>query len=198
MSNADWWQSPEAEAEIGAATAAPPAPTPAADPGDIYRFGPNFVEFVTQRFAQVETLLAAALDQLRRDRAVEGWRQVKSAQTDASGDLTLELFQTNPNQKLALHRLYVAATGYTFASPFNGAGAMLEIQVNGKSWDGVSLVASAAGGASLPAVFTASRLQTVEAQDGETLTLKVTGGPASTMIEARLLGVLAADYNNLG
>lgn len=184
--------------EIGAGTAARPPGRAAGDaqPGDVYRYGPHFVDFVTDRFASVERALATLLAERERRLEREGFRKVVGGNTDGSGNATVTVFELAPNQKFALHRLVVEAAGYTFASPFNGAGAYLEVIVNGAVWDGVSLVAAAAGGSSLPCVFTASRLQAVEAQDGETLAVKVFSGPASTQLSVRALGVLTTVFGD--
>lgn len=165
----------------------PPAGQGASDPGDIYRYGPSFVRFVHDRFAQVEVLLAATLDVLRRDRPVEGWRRVASGNTDSSGDAAITVVETAPGQKFTLHRLAISSPAYSYAAPFTGAG-MVEVQIDGATWDGVSL---ASGESQIPVVLTSGRLDAIEAQDGETLTVKVTGGPVSAQIVCRAAGVFS-------
>lgn len=177
---------------VGAGGAiAPPPPLGAEDPGQNPAFGPNFVRFTIGRFAAVEQGLARLIDVLSR-RPQEGWRFVTDGNTDGSGNVTIKVFDASPNQKFALHRLYIHAEGKTWASPYTGAGEIL-ILVNGVPWDGASLVANSG---QLPAVFTASRLAAVEAQDGETLSVKIVGGPASTRIECRCQGVLSTVHGD--
>lgn len=171
--------------EIGPATARPPAKAGgSSDPGDIYAFGPNFVSFVTERFAAVEHLLASALSVRGRRREEEGFRIQATGQTDGTGAATIVLFEVNPGQKLVLHRLYVHAQGYTWAVPFTNAAGTISIQTDGMSWTASSLASG------LPTYYTAGRLHAVEGQDGERVALVLTGGPASTRIECRGLAVL--------
>ena len=178
--------------EIGASTATPPAVHGESDPGDIYRYGPNFVRFVHDRFAAVEVMLARYLDVMQRDREVEGQRFYASGQTDNTGALTLEIFTANPGQKFTLHRCYVHADGYTWAAPYTGAGSV-ELQADSAPWAGISLVN---GSGQIPTVFSAGRLSAVEAQDGEKLAVVIVGGPVSTHVNVRGTGVLSSLAGN--
>ena len=180
----------EQEFAGGASTATPPAEHGPEDPGLNPEFGPNFVRFITGRFMHVERLMAGVLDVLSR-RPQEGFRLVRSGNTDANGNLTLLLCELAPGQKYALHRVYVEAVGYTWAAPYIDAAvhAYLTLNLNDAAWDGGGLGTGQTPGR-LPCVFTAGRLYAVEAQDGERLTLQIVSGPASTMITARCQGVL--------
>jgi len=151
-------------------------------------YGPSFVRFVVDRFAAVEQMFGRLLEKLQ-PRTREGWRFVKSGQTDADGNATIIIFESEPMQKYALHRMYVHAGGYTWSAPYTGGGEAL-INVNDSPWDGVSFTNTTPGYSALPCVFTASRLQAVEVQDGERLTLQIKSGPHSTRIEVRCVGVL--------
>lgn len=183
----------ESEAELifggGASTVTPPAPHGPEGPADGIQYGPSFVRFVVDRFAAVEQIMSRLL-QRNMNAAHEGWRFVKSSNTDASGNMAgstaLIIFESEPGQKFALHRLYVHAQGYSWKSPYTGSAELL-VCVNDVPWAGLSLTS---GQGALPAVFTAGRLQGVEVQDGERLTLEIKTGPVSTRIEARCLGVL--------
>lgn len=196
------------EHEIGAGpTATPPQRQQSGSPGSLEPYGPAWVGFVTERFQALEVAMAGILDVLRL-RPQEGFRVVASGQTDGSGNARIPLFNTAPGQSFALHRLYVHAEGFNFTAPYNGGSGRIEIgigpqgalstQGSVEAWDGASLVANAAGGTSLPTVFTASRLQAIEAQDGEVLAVNITGGPTNTRIECRAMGVLGTIYSDLG
>lgn len=177
---------------IGPATGAPPANPPGVeDPGQVFKYGPNFVRFVVDRFAFVEQTLARIL-QVAAMRDREGQRFLSGGQTDGSGNVTIEIFRTAPGQKFVAHRVYVHAQGYTWAVPYTGAGEVL-LEVDGQPWSGASLVS---GSGQLPCYFTSGRLHAVEAQAGEVMQLQINGGPASTRIEVRTLGVLATVYGD--
>lgn len=191
-------QNDGAPEEIGPATAVPPkrggSPT-TGDPGSVPAWGPQFVPFVAERFKAVEIFLAKLLDDYT-PREIEGWRVIASGQSDSGQDvLTIPVMTAQPMQKYVLHRMYVHAEGYTFASSYTNAAGHVQIQVDGASWDGVSLVS---GSGQLPIVFTQGRLAGLEVQDGETLSVVVTKPPASTRIEVRCSGVLSSLKSTLG
>lgn len=175
--------------EIGPSTATPPAEHGENDPGNIYRFGPNFVRFVTDRFAAIEQMLARHLD-IQSRRPKEGWRFLLTGNTDASGNARITIFSTSPGQKYIVHRLYVHAVGYSWHAPFTAALGELTLDVDRIPWSGYSL---ASGTGQIPAYFTSGRLSAVEAQDGETISLNVVGTAtlANVQLEVRVAGVLS-------
>lgn len=174
--------------EIGPATATAPPANTGTDPGEIYRVGPRFVDNVQQHFQLIERALTAVLEHKARRQTQEGHREIKTVQLDSNGAGTVILFETNPGQKYALHRLYVHVEGYTASAPYTGTGS-LQIQT-GMTGAGGTTWSSYATSNGLPALYSSGRLSGVEAQDGESMLLKITGGPASTRVECRLAGVL--------
>lgn len=179
----------ESEEMVGSNTATPPANAPGSeDPGLVFRYGPNFVRFVVDRFAFVEHALSKMLQRAEITREREGQRFFSAGNTDSSGNVEIELFRAQPGQKFNLHRCYVAASGFTIAAPSTACG--LQVNIDGSPW-------SAFYGP-LPAVFSAGRLHAPEAQDGERLTVQILGGPASTRISLHSLGVLGTVYGDDG
>ena len=181
--------------EIGPATDVAPAEhePPAQREGGGLVYGPTFVRFVVDRFAAVEQLMARMLAK-RENLPQEGQRFVASGNTDSSGNATIIIFDTNPGQKFALHRMYVHAEGKTWISPSQTSGEIL-VRVDGVPWDGGGLASGQSPG-QLPAVFTASRLAAVEAQDGERMDVTINVGPTNTQIICRCMGVLSGVYGD--
>lgn len=181
---------------IGAGGAGrPPANAPGVeDPGQIpmwgpKRFEPN-VQFFADRFAAVEIMMARLLDKIEQQVSIEGWRFENSAQSPSSGPLTIPVFDVPPMMKYTIHRIYIEAVGFSWASPYQAAGAMVELQVDGEDWDGHGLVGSGQPVGQLPIVFTAGSLSGLEPQDGERFQVVITVPPASTNIKVRVQGVM--------
>lgn len=141
---------------------------------------------------EVRDLIEQAIEPLRLHPARV--RAEADAPTDAAGALTLEVYKVPPGMTFVLTRLLVRADGFTFAVPFNGAGAMLQVLRNDVVIDGKSLVAAAVtpdGLSGLPALFTYGTDAGSFFSNGDAVAVRLTAGPLSTNVSARIEGRLS-------
>jgi hypothetical protein len=121
-------------------------------------------------------------------------RMQASGMTTAAGFLELVVYAVPPGQSFILTRTIVEASGFTPGVPFTGAGAYLDILRNDVREDFVSL-AEAPG---LPAISTDSETQGAVFQNGDQVIVRITGGPATTSITARIRGSQRANEPSQG
>ena len=164
---------------------------------ELPQWGPPFVKFVDGRITDLEKKV---------DKQIEKWQfesqtaiYESSVQTTGSGGLdqvttpNCILFQAVPGFTFALHRLEVTAPGtnFTFAAPFNGAGAYWEFRVNNEARDGGSLVAAAAlRPFGIPFILPYGTRDAIRIRDGEVASLFLSAGPANTKINIKCQGTL--------
>lgn len=115
-------------------------------------------------------------------------RAEANKRTDAAGAVTLELYTVPVGQAFRLGRLLVSADGFTAAVPFTGAGAFVEILRNDVPVDFKSLTAAPG----LPALSEYSSFSAPYYTNGDMLAVRLTAGPSSTNIVARMEGLLEA------
>lgn len=110
----------------------------------------------------------------------------KDGTTDANGNLTLAVYTIPPGQEYVHTRMIVWAASATPASPWTGAGAYLLVLRNDIPVDFVSLVPGATG---LPAISTDSESQAPVFRQGDTLSVQLVSGPATTNIVVSIRGI---------
>lgn len=122
-------------------------------------------------------------------------RAEAAGKTDASGNLTLYIYTVPAGWAFRLTRLFVIPDSATFGNPFNGAGAYLQLLRNDIPIDGVSLVAAAVGGASLPVVLTEGITSAAYYANGDQVGIQLVAGPTSVGVTARIQGELITAPN---
>ena len=108
--------------------------------------------------------------------------------TSAAGFLELPVYVVPLGQSFTLTRIVVEASGFTPGVPFTGAGAFLDILRNDIREDFVTL----ASGPGLPAIATDGESQGAVYQNGDVVAIRITLGPISTGIVARIRGLQRA------
>lgn len=106
--------------------------------------------------------------------------------TDASGNLSLELYIVPAGQEFVLTRLVVEADGKTPASPFTGAGSYLQTLRNDEVVDFTSLAAGTLG---LPAISTDGEDSAPVFRQGDRVIVRIVSGPATTNVVASMRGI---------
>lgn len=108
--------------------------------------------------------------------------------TNGSGNVDVHVYRVPAGMVFSLHRAFITADGYTFASPFTANAGYVEIHRNGEAVDGIPLGNGAFG---IPIAYTAGDSDAIDFRNGERVTFHVVGGPASTAIVVRCQGTLA-------
>lgn len=119
------------------------------------------------------------------------WREIPAGvDLDGSGNAAaFELYTVEVGYEFVLTRLEIFPDGYSQEAPFNpGTQGGLDIYRDGRWRDGVPFGGTT--GFTLPIVYTQSVGRAIHAQGGQELTLKVTGGPASTGLNCLTCGFL--------
>jgi hypothetical protein len=117
-------------------------------------------------------------------------RAEESGKTDGGGNLVLPIYVVPAAMEFRAHWLMVEADGFTFAAPFNGAGAFWRMRVAARGEDGASLVAAAANGTALPFTRSYGFMQGPVSLNQEAIELELNAGPVNTLIRAFLRGTL--------
>ena len=119
------------------------------------------------------------------------WREIPGGvDLDSSGNAAaFELYTVETGYEFVLTRLEIQPDGYTQESPYNpSTQGGLDIYRDGRWRDGVPFGGTT--GFTLPVVYSQTVGRAIRALDGAQLTLKVTGGPASTGLNVLTCGFL--------
>lgn len=158
--------------------------------------------------AELDLLTA---DELQRiiEETLSGWnrppqrmRPVAAIQLDASGNSVggrqgpvgaggvvspsvVSLWDCPQGYSFRLHRMTLHPDGITFGAPFVNAAGFIEIIRGGLMQDGISFATPG-----LPLVWSAGTADAIDFTNGESVDVKVTGGPANTALSIRMQGTL--------
>jgi len=106
--------------------------------------------------------------------------------SDAGGNIAIDAYEVPIGMEFRLSRVLLTADGLTFGAP-GVAGVSIEIRRNGK--DG-PLVDGAKPAVGLPWSWVAGGSPSPHFRNGETVTVRVVGGPANTNISVFVEGDL--------
>lgn len=110
------------------------------------------------------------------------------AKADTAGNVTIEVYRTPAGMGFFLTRLLVRLDGASFAVPFTGAGAMMELLRNDAVVDGRSLVAAAITPAGLPQMLTWGEDSAPWYANGDLLAVRLTAVTANAVASVRIAG----------
>ena len=140
-----------------------------------------------------ESELKRTLDEVVRGLTIEpaNVRAVTQGQTDATGALTLPVYEVPLGMGFDLTRLLVRIAGASVAVPFTGAGAMLEVLRNDLLVDFKSLVAAAVTPAGLPALLTYGSDSAAWFGNGDVVQVRLTAVTANATVTALAEGPMS-------
>lgn len=141
------------------------------------------LDFVTPD--ELEQRLGSLARRLRSDQRT--MRPGAQGKTDSAGLLVLPVYECPVGLEFALHRLVIEADGFTPGVPFNAAAGYIDILRSDERCDFLSL---AAGSGAIPAVFSAGTQDAIRFRNGEVVSVRIVGGPASNGIVVRGQGTL--------
>lgn len=154
------------------------------------QFGPAFVPFVHERFSRLDK-------ELSRLSEIHQWKPqtitfVGSMNSDSSGNIGVttsgsRFYSVPSGFTLAIHRIFLAADGYTYGVPFTGAGGYWELRVDNVAISGGSLVS---GSGSIPVEKTWGTRDAPHVRDGSTISLFMASGPVSKNVTIQGQGTL--------
>lgn len=153
------------------------------DVEELPQWGPPFVKFVDHRISELEKKVEKALEKWSYETTTDIF--IASMNTDASGNISAAtnknatLYEPPPGFTFALHRLIIRDGTHNFGSPYTNAASWWELQVNGETIDGNSMVP---GQGQLPIVGTWGTRDALRVRDGQILSFFMNGGPATTGI----------------
>lgn len=119
-------------------------------------------------------------------------REEAQAATDASGNVTVIVWNVPAAMEFRLTRVHVADDAHDYTSPFNAAGAAVKVLRNDVPVDGRTLDSAKAGFASLPADLNWSESQAPHYSNGDQVAVQLVAAPASTGITVRIQGELVS------
>lgn len=131
--------------------------------------------------------IAAAIRPLLAEPELRTMRGAKSGATDSAGALSdLIVYTVPPGWDFSLNRLLIEADGYTPAAPWVNAAGYIQLVRSGEVVDFVTLGGAVAGG--IPMLLADSDDTAHLFRNGQTVGLRIVGGPTSTVITAKFQG----------
>lgn len=104
--------------------------------------------------------------------------------TDANGVAQIDVYTVPLGMDFRLNFVHVSLDGYSYASMYKSAAGRLSILRNGQELDGFNLAAG------IPNTWAEGASSAPHFRNGETVTIRITGGPASTNLGVLIEGDL--------